>query len=332
MSSDPTKSVAYTDFAALTALKKSAAASDPKAVREAARQFEGLFTRMMLKSMRSAGIGDSLTSSKETDFYRDMYDDQLSTELTKGKGIGLADMLVRQLQKTGIARPEAGVQGLEVKGATSRSVVQAPLTSSPSIDTKVSSDSSSSLQSPVASPSSSPADFVAKMWPYAQQAGQQLGVDPRTLIAHAALETGWGRKIPASSDGTSSNNLFGIKANGQWTGSAVGARTVEYEDGVAVSKVQRFRSYASPAHSFADYAAMLGTSARYAAVRGTGANPASFANALQQGGYATDPAYAKKLIAVADQVGDLANVNSLKQASNLPIATGERGSDEGVVG
>ena len=170
------------------------------------------------------------------------------------------------------------------------------------------------------------------MWPYAQQAGQQLGVDPRTLIAHAALETGWGRKIPSGSDGASSNNLFGIKASSHWTGGAVGARTVEYEGGVAVSKVQRFRAYASPAQSFADYAALLGTSARYSAVRGTGADPASFANALQQGGYATDPAYAKKLIAVADQVGGLANMNSLKLAANLPLDAGTSESDKAVVG
>lgn len=328
--SDPTKSVAYTDFSALTALKKSAAANDPKAVREAARQFEGLFTRMMLKSMRSASVGDSLMDSKETDFYRDMYDDQLSTELTKGKGIGLADMLVRQLQRTGVqtgqkAEQPAVGQTASVPGSTSAPAL-------PSENLRSTTSSLTGSQLPASSSPSSQSEFVKKMWPYAQQAGQQLGVDPRTLIAHAALETGWGRKIPTASDGASSNNLFGIKANNQWTGGAVGARTVEYEDGVAVSKVQRFRAYSSPAESFADYASLLGSGARYANVRGTGTDSASFASALQQGGYATDPAYAKKLMAVASQVGDLANVNSLKLASNLPLATGESGSGEGAVG
>jgi peptidoglycan hydrolase FlgJ len=305
----------YADFAGLAALKKSAAQNDPKAVREAARQFESLFTRMMLKSMReaSANSEDAMFNSKETQFYQGMYDDQLAVQLSKGKGLGLADMLVQQLTRAGLTNPATA----EKSGSAAVRGVRAPtITSAPAATSANDTTSSSNTPAGVAS---SPEDFVQKMWPYAQEAAQQLGVDPHTLIAHAALETGWGRSVPTSADGTSSNNLFGIKATGKWQGGAVASRTVEFEGGVAVNKVQQFRAYSSPAQSFKDYAAMIGGSTRYAAARDTGNNSAAFASALQQGGYATDPAYAQKLAATATRVQALVNVNSLKANDPRPL-------------
>ena len=272
----------YSDTSGLSSLKKAAAANDPKAIREAARQFESLFTRMMLKSMRDASPGDSMFESQETDFYRDMYDDQLAVHLSSGKGMGLADMLVQQL-----ARSTSAQTGSAATPASEPAAASGPNEAADTI-------------------ASSPQDFVQKMWPYAQEAAAELGVDPRTLIAHAALETGWGRSVPTAADGTTSNNLFGIKAGGQWNGGAVASRTLEFEDGIAVSKLERFRAYSTPAQSFKDYAALLANNDRYAGTRDTGSDAAAFAAALQQGGYATDPAYARKLNAVVDRVQQIA--------------------------
>src|SRR6185503_8442058 len=98
----------YTDFSGLTALKKSARTNDPEALRQVAKQYESLFARMMIKSMREAVGKDPLFGSDQEQSYQEMYDDQLSIELTKGKGLGLADMLVKQMQKlTGGGRTDA---------------------------------------------------------------------------------------------------------------------------------------------------------------------------------------------------------------------------------
>ena len=140
------------------------------------------------------------------------------------------------------------------------------------------------------------------MWPHAQRAASQLGVDPNALVAQAALETGWGRSVPSQSGGSSSFNLFGIKAGSNWEGATTNVPTLEFEEGVAVRRVERFRAYDSPADSFSDYARLIGNNPRYENARGAGGDVATFASALQDGGYATDPNYAQKVVAVADEV------------------------------
>jgi flagellar protein FlgJ len=145
-------------------------------------------------------------------------------------------------------------------------------------------------------------DFVRMMWPHAQRAGNALGVDPSALVAQAALETGWGRAVPSHASGSSSFNLFGMKAGSSWNGATTQVPTLEFEDGVPVRKVERFRAYSSPADSFNDYARLIGGNPRYENARGAGGDVATFASALQEGGYATDPNYARKVVAVADEV------------------------------
>jgi flagellar protein FlgJ len=132
------------------------------------------------------------------------------------------------------------------------------------------------------------------MLPEANAAAQETGVPASFLIAHAALETGWGRSEPRSSDGRASYNLFGIKAGRNWTGDSVEASTTEYVQGIPQRRTERFRAYGSYAEAFRDYAQLLTTNPRYANV--IGAQDASrFARGLQAAGYATDPAYASKL-------------------------------------
>lgn len=391
----------YADFKGLASLKNDAGQKDPKALREAARQFESLFTQMMLKSMREANKtfqSDSpLGGGDQTDFYRDMFDNQMAVQMSKGKGLGLGDMLVRQLR--GVSAPEVtdvskkltmpgepvlkhappSNAPIELQQKTSPAALKfspptnAPITAqsnvgatSISVEPTVSSATATKTETgeitvwcgdgatdvdPVTDPSdlsrlameiararateakgvtssapremeegapsisnAAPAseapetipigrkEFVAQLWPHAKAAAEELGVDPHMLIAQAGLETGWGKSIPCGPDGTCSFNLFGIKAGSRWQGQAVGVNTLEFEDGVAVQRRASFRAYESPADSFRDYAALIKNSPRYAAAVGTGSDAAAFANALQRGGYATDPNYASKLTAVAERL------------------------------
>src|SRR6186713_2184245 len=182
-----------TDFRQFAALRRGADANDPAALREVARQFESIFTKMMLDSMRSASFGDPMFGSDQGDMYQDMMDDQLAVQLSQG--LGLADMLIRQLS-------QGGVDPAAPTGAGTTNKV------SPEQQHK----------------------FVEEMLPHATAAARELGVDPRAIVAQAALETGWGTHQPGDASGNS-NNLFGIKAGAGWNGASVGSGTTEFADG-----------------------------------------------------------------------------------------------------
>jgi peptidoglycan hydrolase FlgJ len=310
--SDPTAAAAsatadtYTNFSGLQALKRAAAKNDPGAIRKVAQQFESMFTRMMLKSMRDTVGTDPLFGSDAEKTYQGMYDDQLSVQLSKGRGLGLADMLVRQLQRMGAAGA-GSIKGGTVTGTASGAAAPAPTRS--------------------ALPTASAAvqqNFVQGLWPQAQQAGQQLGVAPTNLIAQAALETNWGRNLPHDDSGHSSNNLFGVKATGSWNGASVEAATSEVgADGSTSSAVAPFRSYSDATQSFQDYVALLRNNPRYAAALNTGSNAQAFAAGLQRGGYATDPDYVRKVSAVANNISghlamNLRGLTALKSGTDQP--------------
>ncbi len=148
----------------------------------------------------------------------------------------------------------------------------------------------------------SPEDFVASIWPQAKRAAAELGVDPKVLIAQAALETGWGKHQiqTTGASGNSANNLFGIKAGGSWRGDSVRSLTTENINGADRSELANFRAYASPAESFADYVKLLKTQPRYRDALAAGNDGRRYAAALQKAGYATDPAYAAKITAIAE--------------------------------
>ena len=373
MSSAPLNPVSYTDIAGLGALKRGAHAQSPQALREAARQFESLFMRMMLKSMREASSGDPNFDSQQGGFYRDMFDDQIAVDLSRGRGMGLADMLMRQLQRTApenlnaeSAAEKARALGFAAPAGDSKqlppSTVTSPAYDSLPIDLlayniapqplDVSPDAYSAgielaaqlaqqpdyevtpiaFSIPALSPalgagSATPnialdpakARFVADLWPQAAAAGRELGVDPAAIVAQAALETGWGRSMPADSGGASSFNLFGIKASNNWQGSAVASKTTEYADGLASTRLERFRGYDSPAASVRDYVQLLRGNARYAAALGTGSDIRAFADALQQGGYATDPQYSIKLQRTATMIRE-SLAGDLKGGNLSPIS------------
>ena len=287
MATTPVDSSAfYADPKGLSALKLDAKTQSPEALRAAARQFESLFTQMMLKSMRDATPKDSLFGSDQQDFYQDMFDSQMANQLSKGKGLGLADMLVKQLMQAGVSPDVAGKAAVAGQKAADAAAAASP---TGAITGKA--DVTATRQ-----------DFIDAIKPAAERAAAQLGVDADTLIAHAALETGWGKSLPKTSDGATSFNLFGLKAGESWKGAVATTRTQEFESGTAVTRVADFRAYGSAEECMQDYARVIGQNPRYAAALNTGGDAAAFAQALQRGGYATDPHYASKLTALAQQL------------------------------
>jgi flagellar protein FlgJ len=289
------------DAGNLSMLKRAAGQNSPQALREAAKQFESLFTSMMLKSMRQANFKDPLFGSDQGDLYQDMYDDQIAAVMSKGKGLGLADMLVQQLRRatgstddsSSASKPSGTMPGAIATADTEANTAAAGTTSGAGI-TAASAGSEASCPT-----STQQAAFARALWPDAQQAARQLGVSPVALLAQAALETNWGRDLPQDGSGGTSNNLFGIKAGPGWSGPAVANSTREYSGGSASTVKAQFRSYGSAGQCFQDYVDLLKSNPRYAAALGTGNDVQAFGSALQQGGYATDPAYASKLTAVA---------------------------------
>jgi flagellar protein FlgJ len=289
----------YADFHGLEALKKSAKAEDPKAVRAAARQFESLLTAMMLKTMRATKFSEALGDSQETQFYQDMFDQQLAVQLSAGKGMGLADMLVQQLTRSGLAKPAT------------------PAATAPG--------TSAAGDAAHPAPSAERTQFINRVAPLAEQAARQLGVSSDALIAQAALETGWGRHLPSGASAGAGFNMFGVKAGSSWSGATASAQTVEYRAGTPRNQAQSFRSYDSLQQGVDDYVKLLRSSDRYRQALGTGSDVTAFATGLQRGGYATDPAYVQKLAAVAAQVRSLrdgAADASLKLVAGQPTTTG----------
>ncbi len=298
----------FLDFQGLNKLRADARHDSPKAVRAAARQFEALFLQMMLKSMRKAteGFQSGLLSNDQTRFYQGLADQQLALSLSRDTGMGLAKLLVQQLDghrngKSAVATHTGGAIPLHRpdKGFPLRRRAGIPLhrpAAGRTVTALPTPVTATAARAPGATaPASGPRGFVRTIWPLARAAGAALGVGPAVLVAQAALETGWGRALTRHPDGRSTHNLFGIKAGPAWSGPTAAVPTVEYRDGVASRGVDRFRAYGSYAESFADYVRLLRTDPRYRAALAGATDPGAFTAALQEAGYATDPHYAREI-------------------------------------
>jgi len=260
------------DVQGVNQLKLDAKQSSPEALRAAAQQFEAVFMNMLMKSMREATPQDGMFDSDQTRMYTSMLDQQL-TQRMASRGVGLADVMVRQLSAT--------LQAPGGAGATPD--LPAP---------------------PAARSGDAPAHveaFVQRLLPHARAASAGSGIPAQFMLGQAALETGWGKAEIRGADGQNSHNLFGIKAGGGWRGGTVDIVTTEYVNGKPQKQVDIFRAYDSYADAFRDYANLLRTQPRYQNVIAQGQDAAGFARGLQQAGYATDPNYAQKLISVIRQ-------------------------------
>ena len=280
---------AFTDFNSLSNLKRDARNDPQENLRAVAQQFESLYLNMMLKSMREASFGDPLFDSSNGNMYRDMYDNQIALQMSQQKGMGLADMLVKQLQHN---LPNTQAQKIdESTRVEAESAVPTPL---PRMSRPVSFDSPNVNPDPVQFESRQA--FVETLMPYAEKAAQELGVSPQVLIAQAALETGWGQYTQKLPNGQSSYNLFNIKADQRWQGPKLNVNTLEYANGVASKEKAAFRVYQNYQQSFADYVDFIKHSPRYEDALRSAENPQAYTQELQQAGYATDPRYADKVM------------------------------------
>ncbi len=294
-SSELTGKLAF-DTKGMSELKQAAKAGSPDALKGAATQFEAMFINMMMKSMRDAAPADEggINDSQQTKTFTSMLDQQMSQNMAK-RGVGLADVLIRQLTSQA-----AGAQALAIGGdqnVRTTPAMAAPrdaaeLMSTPGAllaPSKIGHAASGRVQAPHVRA------FQEKVMGHAQAAEQATGIPAKFMVGQAALESGWGKREIKNADGSASNNLFGIKAGPGWKGKVATATTTEYVNGVPQTRVEKFRAYDSYADSFKDYAKFITNNPRYEKVLANAKDAAGFAQGLQKAGYATDPLYAAKL-------------------------------------
>lgn len=360
----------YHDFSGFAQLRAEARQDSAGASKEVAKQFESIFIQIMLKSMRDTVPEGGLFDSSQMTMYQEMYDQQIALDMSHRGGIGLAEMIERQLGGTvapvqdvdqdTVAAPLAGegVDDVISLGSTDESAVNpfaasrvlnlAALTVNRAVGNSAANgvDPGAAVGGAVghrlagvgerqAAPQAledlrpggvnrrwmpaGPESFVEGIREHAAKAAAELGVSENLLIAQAALETGWGQKIIKHRDGTNSFNLFGIKASEDWPGSKVTRLTLEYRNGVAAKEYARFKAYESPADSFNDYVEFLRGNPRYSDVLESAGDDAHFARGLQTAGYATDPAYASKILSIKQQLDQMPSALALKNSDETSL-------------
>ncbi len=272
---------------------------DPQGgLKQAAQQFESLMLQMMLKSMRDATPQDGPMDSDQTRFFTSIMDQQLAQNLSAKGSLGFARLIEHQLGKnlaTGSSvDPASSLEALQkslLEHQTASSAARFPGAGAD----RIRSTSSASVESAgLVGASGNTSDFVNRVWPHAVEAASDIGVPPQFLVAHSALESGWGKSEIKTANGSPSYNLFGVKAGRGWQGASVEVQTTEFVDGVAQPSREKFRVYGSYAEAFRDYASLLKNNPRFSGVLGQ-KDGTQFARSLQQSGYATDPMYADKL-------------------------------------
>lgn len=284
------------DASSLNSLKQAARENTPESVKEAAKQFEALFVNMMLKSMRDATPKEGIFDNEHSRTFTGMLDQQLSQKIAN-RGLGLADMLAKQMQ----GGMNAGVspESLDLESGASKSGAVDEFALLRNMSRNASAASKAGVNSAIAPVQAdvpqNAREFTAQMQAHAEAASQDSGIPAHLMLGQAALESGWGKRQIIGSDGTASNNLFGIKAGANWKGKTVDAVTTEYINGVPQKRIEKFRAYDSYADSFRDFANLMQSNPRYNNVLENTGNAAAYSQALQDAGYATDPNYASKL-------------------------------------
>ena len=249
----------YSDPNGLAALKKDP--NSPAALHAVAQQVDALFLQMMLKSMRDANAAAGEGDSNEMGMYQDMFDKQIALTMSQHQDLGLGSLLTRQIAARAVTPASAAPQTI----------------------------------APPTSMTQSAGEFVDQVLPSIRTAAEALGLNPLVLLAQAALETGWGKRMARTADGNPSLNLFGIKADDTWVGARAAANTLEYAGGVATQRQAAFRAYGSIEESVNDFASLLKNSPRYRHAAAAGPDAQAYVDGIGRSGYATDPEYAAKL-------------------------------------
>lgn len=375
----------YHDLSSLQQIRTASRNDEQGALRQAAEQFEAIFFNMLLKSMRQANAAfeaEGMMNSQTTEFYRDMHDSQMASDLAQKGSLGLADLLVQQLDpqavskrgkmadmlklpgqnNDGLLMPNAQQQAFSsdfalLSAKAAQQLVQAdiiqpgrrdPSQLSPLLEKlqlqreqreaeKALAEQAKAANTSTASVGAtnevmptvpfkvdSPIDFIRSLLPAARNAASSLGLDPLALIAQAALETGWGKRMIRTADGDNSFNLFGIKASRNWQGDTAVVDTLEYRQGIARKEQAKFRAYQSPEQSLQDYTQFIGNSLRYQQAVAVAHEPAAYFSELQAAGYATDPNYAQKIMSVFNSSAFQQIRNELNEAKDFLDAADEQ--------
>jgi flagellar protein FlgJ len=286
----------YSDPNGLAALKKDP--NSPAALHAVAQQVDALFLQMMLKSMRDASAAAGAGDSNEMGMYQDMFDKQIALTMSQHQDLGLGSLLTRQIA----ARAAAGVTPAPPDDHAASRPAAAPSSAAPPAATS----------GPPTSMTQNAEEFVDQVLPSIRTAAQALGLNPLVLLAQAALETGWGKRMARTADGNPSLNLFGIKADDTWAGARAAANTVEYAGGVATQRQAAFRAYGSIEESVNDFANLLKNSPRYRHAAAAGPDAQAYVDGIGRSGYATDPEYAAKLNDILHSSTLRAAVKSIK--------------------
>jgi len=269
------------DANSLGKLKLQAGRDSPAAIRETAKQFESLFMRELIKSMREATMKSGMLDNAGSDLGTDLLDQQFAVQMSGQPG-GLSDLIAAQLaQQMGVTLPPGALNAGKL--------------TTPPMSALQKSSSLAAYSANAVKPTSSQGQFVERHTASAMRIERETGIPASYMVGQAGHETGWGKHNIRMRDGSSSNNLFGIKAGAGWKGPVAEVTTTEYVNGVAEKRVAKFRAYASTDESFRDYARLITQSPRYAQVTQQTGSAQAFANSLQKAGYATDPHYATKL-------------------------------------
>lgn len=314
----------YTDFKGLAKLKNQAKKESPEAVKEVAKQFESIFLNNILKNMREAKLAEGALDNEQTKFFNEMYDHQLAMHLSGNPGVGLADLIVKQLsppdkdkmekkdaedylnRSAGVSPPDSSVYQKSPVRATPASAAvtdagEAGPIGEPAIMARENSRPQSGVNTTKAAHSmsiKSADEFVRRLHPYAERAARELGVEPKVILAQAALESGWGRSMLKTADGENTFNLFNIKAGKSWQGKQAKVTTLEFDQGVAKKVQAGFRAYGSFEESFRDYVALIKNNPRYQSALKNAGNAEQYMHELQRAGYASDPKYANKVMSI----------------------------------
>lgn len=284
------------DLRSLERLKATSGQDPRKGIQDTAKQLESLFMQELVKSMRATTMNSGMLENSATEMGSGMLDNQLASQMTGLPG-GLSQMIARQLERQlGVSSASTGQGRGTLKGlgeftlGGTRSATTAPASQA----TPATNDATAANGKKL-----SPTEhFVRKHQAAAQAAEQATGIPANNILGQAALESGWGKHEIRMKDGSPSHNLFGIKANSNWTGKVAEVTTTEYIGGVAHKVTAKFRAYDSYADAFKDHARLLTSSPRYSQTVAQADTAQGFAKGLQKAGYATDPAYADKLTKV----------------------------------
>lgn len=271
------------DVRSLNQLKFEAGKNSPEAARETAKQFESLFMREMIKSMREATMKSGLLDSAQGDLGTDMLDQQLSIQMS-GQAGGLSEAIARQLSRQ-MGGADANLVAPSTLSMSSLSFQRSPSASS----------ASSGANTPSGPGPKGRDDFVQHHSAAAERVAQASGIPASFMIGQAGHETGWGKSEIKGAGGSNSFNLFGIKVGKGWMGKVAEITTTEYVNGAAQKVTAKFRAYDSYEDSFKDYARLINNSPRYEQARAKVDSATAYATELQKAGYATDPEYARKL-------------------------------------